>query len=65
MRCITKEMLEKRQKADNAYNYILHTPKPDFTELDKECAEFKAWIVEEHKKDKEIMLEALRANGRM
>ncbi len=65
MRCITKEMLEKRQKADNAYNYILHTPKPDFTELDKECAEFKAWIVEEHKKDQEIMLEALRANGRM
>lgn len=65
MRCITKEMLEKRQKADNAYNYILHTPKPDFTELDTECAEFKAWIVEEHKKDQEIMLEALRANGRM
>ncbi|MCR5725217.1 MAG: hypothetical protein K6G80_09055 [Treponema sp.] len=65
MRCITKEMLEKREQADNVYNYILHTPKPDFTELDKECAEFKAWITEEHKKDKQIMMEALKANGRL
>ena len=36
-----------------------------FTELDKECAEFKAWITEEHKKDKQIMMEALKANGRL
>ena len=34
MRCITKEMLEKREKADSVYNLILHAPKPDFTELD-------------------------------
>jgi hypothetical protein len=60
MRCITREMLEKREKADSVYNYILRTP-----ELDKECAEFKAWITEEHKKDREIMMEALKANGRL
>ncbi len=65
MRCITKEMLEEREKANCVYNYILHTPKSDFTELDKECAELKAWITEEHKKDKEIMMEALKANGRL
>ncbi|MEE1291278.1 MAG: hypothetical protein UHW86_09640 [Spirochaetota bacterium] len=65
MRCITKEMLEKREKADSVYNLILHAPKPDFTELDKECAELKAWITEEHKKDKQIMMEALKANGRL
>lgn len=50
MHCITEEMLEAREKADSLYNYILHTPKLDFTELDKECEEFKVWIVEEHKK---------------
>lgn len=65
MRCITKEMYEKRAKANSAYNYILHTPRPDFTELDKECAEFKAWITEEHKKDRQIMMDALKANGRL
>lgn len=65
MRCITKEMFEKRKKANSAYNYILNTPKPDFTELDKECAELKAWITEEHKKDRQIMQEALRAHGRL
>ena len=65
MRCITKEMLEKRDAANSVYNFILHTPKPDFTELDKECEEFKAWITEEHKKDKEIMMEALKVNGRL
>ena len=55
MRCITPEMLEAREKADSVYNYILRTPKPDFTELDKEYAELKAWITEEHRKDREIM----------
>ena len=65
MRCITKEMLEAREKADSAYNYILRTPKPDFTELDKECEELKAWITEEHKKDRQIIREALKAHGRL
>lgn len=65
MRCITKEMLEKREKADSVYNFILRTPKPDFTELDKECAEFKEWIRKEHKKDQQIMQEALKAHGRL
>lgn len=58
-------MLEAREKADSLYNYILHTPKPDFTELDKEREEFKVWIVEEHKKDRQIMLEALKFHGRL
>ena len=58
MRCITKEMLEEREKADSVYNGILHTLKPDFTESDRECEEFKAWITEEHKKDRQIMQEA-------
>lgn len=61
MRCITKEMLEKREKADSVYNFILRTPKPDFTELE----EFKEWITEEHKKDQQIMQEALKEHGRL
>ena len=65
MRTITKEMLEKREKANSVYNFILRTPKPDFTELNKECTEFKEWITEEHKKDKQIMLEALKNHGRL
>lgn len=65
MRCITKEMLEEREKADSVYNYILHTPKPDFTELDKEYAELKEWITAEHKKDRQIIAEALKSHGRL
>ncbi|MCH5149785.1 MAG: hypothetical protein J1G30_03880 [Spirochaetales bacterium] len=65
MRCITKDMVDKRKKVNTAYNYILNTPRPNFTELDKESAEFKAWITAEHKKDMKIISEALKANGRL
>lgn len=61
---ITPEMIEARNRPDSIYSIILNN-KPDFTELDKECEEFKKWIKEEHKKDKEIMKEALKANGRL
>ena len=64
MRILTKEYRDMLKRSET-YQYILHTPKPDFTELDKECAEFEAWITEEHKKDREIMLEALKAHGRL
>lgn len=64
MRLITPEMIEERNKPDSIYSIILNN-KPDFTELDKECEEFEKWIKEEHKKDKEIMKEALKANGRL
>lgn len=63
MRIITDEYREMLNKSE-IYQYFMNLPKPDFTELDKECSEFKAWITEEHKKDREIMLEALKANDR-
>jgi len=64
MRLITPEMIEERNKPDSIYSIILNN-KPDFTELDKECEELEKWIKEEHKKDKEIIKEALKANGRL
>lgn len=64
MRTPSKEYREMLKRSET-YQYILNTPKPDFTELDKECAELEAWITEEHKKDKEIMLEALKEHGRL
>ncbi|MDE7228260.1 MAG: hypothetical protein K2N31_08050 [Treponemataceae bacterium] len=65
MRCITKDMIDRRKKANTVYNYILNTPRPDFTELDKESAEFKEWITVEHEKDRQIISEVLDANGRL
>ena len=65
MRTVTPEYLEKLRNGNSAYATIINTPRPDFTELDKECEEFKEWIQAEHKKDRAIMLEALKANGRL
>ncbi len=52
MRVITKEYQEMLDKSE-AWNFIKNTPRPDFTELDKDCAEFEAWITKEHEKDRE------------
>ena len=60
MRTVTPEYLEKLRNGNSAYATIINTPRPDFTELDKECEELKEWIQEEHKKDRAIMLEALK-----
>ena len=54
MRVITKEYLEEL-KNDELYNLIINTPKPDFTQLDKDCAEFEAWITKEHEKDRAML----------
>ena len=52
MRVITKEYQEMLD-ASEAWNFIKNTPKPDYTQLDKDCAEFEAWITKEHEKDRE------------
>ena len=59
MRVISKEY---QSILDNsfAWNYIQNTPKPDFSELDKEIAKFERWIQKEHKKDRQLLREAAR-----
>jgi hypothetical protein len=42
-------------KNDEVYNFIVNTPKPDYTQLDKDCAEFEAWITKEHEKDRTML----------
>lgn len=64
MRTVTKEYIVNLKKSDTAIGEILRTPPPDFTELDKTCVKFENWIREEHKKDREIMRNALKAAGR-
>ena len=59
MRVISKEYQAILDKS-SAWNYIQNTPKPDFTELDKEVAKFERWIKKEHKKDRQLLREAAR-----
>ena len=57
MRVISKEYQAILDKS-SAWNYIQNTPKPDFSELDKEVAKFERWIAKEHKKDRQLLREA-------
>ena len=59
MRVISKEYQAILDKS-SAWNYIQNTPKPDFSELDKEVAKFERWIKKEHKKDRQLLREATR-----
>lgn len=54
MRCISKEYLEMLNNSP-AWNFIKNTPRPDFTELDKEVAHFEKWIKKEHEKDRKLL----------
>ena len=55
MRIITDEYREQLLK-NRVYQMIVNTPKPDFTQLRRESAEFEAWIAQEHKKGREARL---------
>ena len=57
MRVISKEYQSMLDNS-SAWNYIQNTPKPDFSELDKEVAKFERWIQKEHKKDRQLLREA-------
>lgn len=59
MRVITKEYQAMLNQSE-AWNYIMNTPKPDFTELDKDVAKFEKWIKKEHEKDRRILREAVK-----
>ena len=59
MRVITKEYQAMLNQSE-AWNYIKNTPKPDFTELDKDVAKFEKWIKKEHEKDRRILRAAAK-----
>ncbi|MBR5965638.1 MAG: hypothetical protein IK015_05940 [Treponema sp.] len=59
MRVITKEYQAMLDHSE-AWNYIKNTPKPDFTELDKNVAKFEKWIKKEHEKDRRILRAAAK-----
>jgi hypothetical protein len=42
-----------------AYQYILHTKKPDFSKLNKMCKEFEESILEAQEADRKKIAEAL------
>jgi hypothetical protein len=54
MRILTPEYLKELEN-DEMYNYIVNTPKPDFTQLDKDCKVFAAWLAKEHEKDRAML----------
>lgn len=59
MRTPDKEYLELLKQSE-VYQLILNTPKPDFTELDKICAEVEESMKKAQEEDRKKMLEALR-----
>lgn len=56
MRVISEEY-QKHLEQNEAYQFIINHPKPDFTELEKECDDFEEWISNEHKKEREQLRE--------
>lgn len=54
MRIITKEMQEAINK-NEAYRFIMATPPPDFTVLQREADSFARWIAREHSKERSQM----------
>ena len=59
MRLLTEEY-KKQLEQDDIYNFILSTPKPDFTQLHKESKEFEQWISQEHEKERELLKSAVK-----
>ena len=51
MRIITKEHEEAMRK-NRVYCMIVNTPRPDFTELQKDSDEFERWISKIHRKER-------------
>lgn len=56
MRVLSKEYQEHLKK-NEAYQFIMNHPKPDFKELDKECSDFEKWISAEHNKERKSLRE--------
>ena len=51
MRIITKEH-ESAMRRNRVYCMIVNTPRPDFTELQKNSDEFERWISKIHRKER-------------
>lgn len=58
MRTPSKEFMEKLKQSE-AYQFIVNHPKPDFTELDKECEKVEKSMRKAQEEDRKKMLEAL------
>ena len=41
MRTVTKEQINNMKNSSNVFSYILNTPKPDFTELNRLSKQFE------------------------
>ena len=55
MRIITDEYREQLLK-NRVYQMIVNTPRPDFTQLKRESAEFESWIADVHKRERAEMV---------
>jgi len=51
MRIITKEH-ETAMRKNRVYCLIVNTPRPDFTEMQKDSAEFERWISGVHRRER-------------
>ena len=58
MRTPSKEFMKCLENSA-AYQYILHTKKPDFSELDKICEDFEKDILEAQEIDRQKIAGAL------
>ena len=56
MRTITPEYLEALNK-NEVYKYIVNSPRPDHSKLEKESIQFARWLVREHMKERRMLRE--------
>ena len=60
MRTITKAQIADITKTDNVFSFILNTPKPDFTELNRLSKQFEDSMKKTREEDLQKISEAVK-----
>lgn len=59
MRVYSKEYQEMLDHSE-VWQTIMNTPRPDYTQMEKEAKEFEEWIKKEHEKDRQLIIQAAK-----
>ena len=57
MRILTEELKRYENDPNSVFYKITHTPKPDFTELNRICDEVRETLKIEREKEKKLIIE--------
>ncbi len=60
MRMITKEQIKQYENSNDVLSFILNTPKPDFTELNRLSNQFEESMRKTHEEDRKKIAMAVK-----